>query len=523
MKTRKLTALITTVAIGALSLGAMTGFAQEVEPVENIEAVTAVDNHNADSPAIEENRDAEPEKQKGVRHEAMVVIGKDVVLKAGDSAETVVVIGGSAKILGNCDEAVVIGGSMEVEGAVRESTVVIGGLLKALPGSSIGGDVVGIGSGVEISEGAKVTRKAVEINFKALKLEWLKEWLVQCVMKMRPLAPQIGWVWAVAGIFTFIYLLMALAFPRPIQACVEQLTERPATTFLAGLAAKLFLPVLLVILVMTGIGILVIPFLLAALVLGFLVGKVAMLEYLGGKFGQFLGADKKPVLAFLIGTTLVAVLYVIPVAGLITFCVISLWGLGAVVTATLKACRRERPIKPKPATPPDNGTTTGVSSSQGTENCPPEGTVSGSTEPSVAQTILTPPVVPTALAFPRATFWERMGAAFLDVVIVCILGAFVGGPPLGFLVMLAYFAGMWAWKGTTIGGIVLKLQLVRYDGGRITFPVALVRGIAAAFSAVVLFLGFFWIAWDRDKQSWHDKIVGTVVVRLPYSTPLVCV
>ena len=116
-----------------------------------------------------------------------------------------------------------------------------------------------------------------------------------------------------------------------------------------------------------------------------------------------------------------------------------------------------------------------------------------------------------------------MGAAFLDIIIVCILGSLVGGPPLGFLVALAYFAGMWTWKGTTIGGIVLKLQVVRYDGGRITFPVALVRGIAAAFSVLVFFLGFFWIAWDNDKQGWHDKIVGTIVVRLPYSTPLVCI
>ena len=81
---------------------------------------------------------------------------------------------------------------------------------------------------------------------------------------------------------------------------------------------------------------------------------------------------------------------------------------------------------------------------------------------------------------------------------------------------------MWAWRGTTIGGIVLGLKLVRLDGQRITFVVALVRGLAAAFSVVVLFLGFLWITWDRDKQGWHDKIAGTVVLRLPRGTPLVC-
>ena len=114
-----------------------------------------------------------------------------------------------------------------------------------------------------------------------------------------------------------------------------------------------------------------------------------------------------------------------------------------------------------------------------------------------------------------------MGAAFLDMVLVGILAGLVGVPPLGMLVALAYFSGMWAWKGTTIGGIVLGLKVVRLDGQPVTFAVALVRALSAAFSVIVLFLGFLWIAWDKDKQGWHDRIAGTVVVRLPRGTPLV--
>ena len=133
-----------------------------------------------------------------------------------------------------------------------------------------------------------------------------------------------------------------------------------------------------------------------------------------------------------------------------------------------------------------------------------------------------PPVLPDILSYPRAGFWERMGAGFLDIVLVSILGSIVHVPSLGFLLALAYFAGMWAWKGTTIGGIVLGLKVVRLDGESVTFAVALVRALAAAFSIVVLFLGFLWIAWDADRQGWHDKIAGTVVLKLPRGTPLVC-
>jgi uncharacterized RDD family membrane protein YckC len=63
---------------------------------------------------------------------------------------------------------------------------------------------------------------------------------------------------------------------------------------------------------------------------------------------------------------------------------------------------------------------------------------------------------------------------------------------------------------------------VRQDGQPLSFLTAFVRILAALFSACVLFLGFFWIGWDRDKQGWHDKIAGTVVVRLPRAVSLVC-
>jgi uncharacterized RDD family membrane protein YckC len=135
-----------------------------------------------------------------------------------------------------------------------------------------------------------------------------------------------------------------------------------------------------------------------------------------------------------------------------------------------------------------------------------------------------------ALTLPRASFWERMGAGFLDLIIIGIvvgllprfLDHLVDGPPLFLLVALAYSSSMWAWKATTIGGIVLNLKVVRLDDQPVTFAVALVRGLAAALSFIVVFLGFFWMIWDREKQTWHDKIAGTVVVRQPRSAPLVC-
>lgn len=45
------------------------------------------------------------------------------------------------------------------------------------------------------------------------------------------------------------------------------------------------------------------------------------------------------------------------------------------------------------------------------------------------------------------------------------------------------------------------------------------RLIGYFVSSFPALLGFFWIAFDKRKQGWHDKIAGTVVVMKPRSTP----
>jgi uncharacterized RDD family membrane protein YckC len=44
---------------------------------------------------------------------------------------------------------------------------------------------------------------------------------------------------------------------------------------------------------------------------------------------------------------------------------------------------------------------------------------------------------------------------------------------------------------------------------------AIVRALGCFLSLAIAGLGFIWIAFDGAKQAWHDKIAGTVVVRVP--------
>lgn len=109
-----------------------------------------------------------------------------------------------------------------------------------------------------------------------------------------------------------------------------------------------------------------------------------------------------------------------------------------------------------------------------------------------------------------------MLALFIDVVLV---GAVVSMLPdsleLTLITLAAYGAVMWKLRSTTIGGIICDLQAVRVDGREIDWAVAIVRALSCFLSLVPLGLGFIWIAFDNERQAWHDKIAGTVVVRVP--------
>lgn len=536
-----------------VALGNADAFAQEAEAGDtNTSATRPADisqnQSDVSTNGMSTNSVASDQTSPTIRKGPVVVFFRTVELSTNESAEAVVVIGGSAIVHGRVRDAVVaIGGSVRADSEIgdaavavlgnviagsgahiHDAAVAVGGSITLEDNALVDGDAVAIGGGVSVAKKATVKGivQPVEFNIPGLpKFEGVQNWITYCLMEMRPLAPQVRFVWIIAGVFALVYFLVAVAFPNSVQVCVSEMTTRPATTFLVGLLTKVLIPIIALVLAATGIGLLVIPFLLAAVFFAVIMGKVALLEGLGGAFGRPFGLQlaSQSLIAFLIGLVVLTLLYMVPILGFVVYCIFAIWGLGIGTTAAFSRMRRER--RPQPAQPPMNLAHSMPASSA--YAAATTQTISGTGEQtqgsSPSAVLAAPPVqpaLPAALSYPRAGFWERMGAAFLDCALLGLTIALVG--PFVFLVALAYFAGMWTWKGTTIGGIVLKLQVVRYDGVSLNFLVALVRALAAAFSVVVLFLGFFWIGWDSEKQGWHDKIAGTVVVRLPRSVPLVC-
>jgi uncharacterized RDD family membrane protein YckC len=71
-------------------------------------------------------------------------------------------------------------------------------------------------------------------------------------------------------------------------------------------------------------------------------------------------------------------------------------------------------------------------------------------------------------------------------------------------------------KGQTPGKMLLGLQVVHYQTGRIPgFGRMLLREIVGRFLSGLFFgLGYLWAIFDKNSQAWHDKLAGTVVLRL---------
>ena len=112
--------------------------------------------------------------------------------------------------------------------------------------------------------------------------------------------------------------------------------------------------------------------------------------------------------------------------------------------------------------------------------------------------------------------------ALLIGLLVALLFSQVRGSDRFFLPALALYAAcLWRLRGTTIGGIIAGLKVVRIDDRPMDWTTAVVRALACFLSLAGLCLGFIWIAFDAEKQAWHDKIAGTIVVRSPRGLSLI--
>ena len=140
--------------------------------------------------------------------------------------------------------------------------------------------------------------------------------------------------------------------------------------------------------------------------------------------------------------------------------------------------------------------------------------------------------------FRYAGFWLRTGASVVDSILQMLIALplmfLIGGGMSAldgtstslnsvagiFIIFLQYILpiilvlGFWFIKSATPGKMLFQAKIVdAATGGKPSKGQFVLRYIGYIPSTLVLGLGFFWVIWDKRKQSWHDKIASTVVIR----------
>jgi uncharacterized RDD family membrane protein YckC len=487
----------------------------------------------AQAPAEDSDDRSERHSSRSHNHGVdSVHIGRNATLGAEDTAHNFIVIAGDGVVKGKTTQnAVVVLGSMTFDGEADENLVVIGGDLHLGPNAHIRGNLVHIGEDFSADSSAVVHGEKVVIPLPSSipSLHWLQAWVAHGLFLGRPFPPQVSWVWIVAGIFLAIHVIVATMFSRSAQSAVRTLERRPIAAFFSGILFLVLAVLLIVILLATLIGTVAIPFVVCAIILAWFLAGIAVFGLAGSRlFGLRVEHPGMMALAVIAGSALFYAVYMLPVIGFLVWAAVTTIGLGAVVMAAFSGMKRQAEIAPVVAVPASVVLTASVPGAAPQPvptptGSPAEMTASGAAAaampPLVSPPLTPPPRQDDVMLLARAGFWRRFAATALDFVLLIVGLKFSG--PFFILFWTGYHVAMWTWKGTTIGGVVLGIKIVRLDGSPVNFGVALVRALSSFFSAMVFFLGFFWAGLSSDKQSWHDKIAGTVIVKMPKGVPLI--
>jgi uncharacterized RDD family membrane protein YckC len=132
---------------------------------------------------------------------------------------------------------------------------------------------------------------------------------------------------------------------------------------------------------------------------------------------------------------------------------------------------------------------------------------------------------------PYAGFWIRVGASFIDGIILLVVQVmlsliFFGSAGLGesnlglsvimLVINLLYYCGLESSsKQATLGKMAVGIKVGDENGEQISFGNALGRYLSKILSVLILFIGYMMVGWDEKKQGLHDKIAGTYVFYAP--------
>ena len=430
-----------------------------------------------------------------------VITGRTYTLRAGESSDgDVVVIHGHARIDGvvNGDLAL-IGSDAVIRGTINGDMVAVASQARFEDGAVVNGDFSSMVSAVEHDKDLQVNGSRYNFDFlPASTATNLGQWLTGTIFFLRPMSPDsfISWFWAL--LVLGLCLAIGHFFPKPVAETGAILRARAPASVLCGLAIVPAAALLCFLLLMTVIGAVAIPLVIAAVFALAIVGNAVVFQLIGQRIAPQMSNQKYPALIWIaLGAVICWVVYCIPVIGFLAGSIVLLAGLGSFSLYLIDRSKNRVPVAQLPG-----------------------GTTVESPKPPAPPARLAAPLA-VARTTPSVTFWPRLGANAIDLVIILALISLFHVHRVFLPAWVLYRFAMYVWRSATIGELALNLRVQRFDGTLITgdYGTAVVRALSSLLSLLPLGLGFFWTLFDPARETWHDKITNTQVVSTRPTAP----
>ena len=265
-------------------------------------------------------------------HNGRVVISTegDVTIPAGEHADVVVVIKGTANVQGEVNTLVVVEGTAYLAGARLETVVAVTSSIEVGDGTVIYGELQRLDSTVHQTGNVEIQGGITDLS------GWFLE-------SAAVLAPALILLWLGFGLSTIVAaLLLAALAARQVREAGRLISSDPLGTGLIGFLSVIAIPIGAILLMVTVIG--------APLGLGVLLAAMPMLAYAGYLTAAIWTGEwilrrtgpererKRPFLAAILGVVVFGALGLVPVLGLVVT-VASLLGFGALVRVAFRTFR----------------------------------------------------------------------------------------------------------------------------------------------------------------------------------------
>ena len=272
----------------------------------------------------------------------LVSTGGDITLPAGEHADAVIVVNGTATILGEANTVVAIDGAANLLGARTETVIAVRSPIEIGPDTVVQGDVMTFDSLVHQTGNAEVGGRVRDLASMLIGIGAV-------------LAPALLLLWIGFGLAAIVArVLLAGLAARQVRQAEALISHEPVQTLATGIVGLFAFPFVAVVLIITlvgaplGVGILLMAWPLVAF-LGYLVAGIWIGDWALRQTSRE-RVQERPYLAAAVGVLILEVLAIVPVLAVVVG-IASLFGFGAVLLLSVRTLRSHSSSQPTVSSP----------------------------------------------------------------------------------------------------------------------------------------------------------------------------